>query len=154
MNPFAGGNAAGTGATIRIPSFDNVEVKINYIAPGSYRAKLRSIKQDVSKAGNDMIVFSFDVTGPSGVLKDRRLQCPLTANALWKLARTCGALGIPEGDISTEKYAGKAECMVNIIDDGHAVDDPGTKYCKIQSCDPLPADAPTPSAMPADDVPF
>ena len=161
LNAFPGASAsASDSASITIPSFDGVDSKTYYLPPGEYRAKVSGFKQDVSQSGNKMLVFSFDVSGPSGTLKDRRFFCPITANALWKLKRTCDALGIPEGSISVKSVIGR-ECMVNIADDGES--DNGDKRCKVTSCNPIAAKSPSPSAgfgtrLPPgpedDDIPF
>ncbi len=154
------GAADAGGGTITIPDFSDVEVKVHYAPPGQYPAKVTGFKQDVSRAGGAMLVFEFDVTTPSGVINGRRFHCPLSTNVLWKLKRTCGALGISPGAIKVSEVMGK-QCMVNIVDDGHDVNDPAKKYCAVHSCDPMPAGGAPPSgsgpslpAPPDDDLPF
>ena len=133
LNAFGGAGRSGSGAKITIPSFNNVKQDVKYLPPGKYQAKVSKFKQDVSGAGNEMLVFEFDVKAPNGVLKGRRLFCPLTANALWKLHRVCDALGIDSGEVDVSDVIGR-KCMVNIVDDGQ--NDNGDKYCKIASCAP------------------
>lgn len=50
---------------------------------GNYSAKISSVKQDVSKAGNPMLTIEFTLTEPAGRKMWRYFA--LTPNALWAL---------------------------------------------------------------------
>jgi hypothetical protein len=134
LNAFNGSGASPGGSSITIPDFSGVEVKVFHAPPGAYPGKVIGFAQAVSQSsGNPMLVFEFEVDVGGGKVLKRKFYHPLTSNSLWKLARTCGALGIEPGSISVDKVIG-LECMVNIID-GDDYD--GKPTSDIDSCDEM-----------------
>lgn len=48
--------------------FKREEQKFDLIPEGKYRIRIRSVEKAVSKNGNDMLVFQFDVSGQRSIL--------------------------------------------------------------------------------------
>lgn len=85
---------------IKLPGFGGVDESGGsfHIQSGDYLMKCISVAEEVSKQGNDMLVFKF--AGLEKAAKDRqfRMHCTLGTNALWKLKQTLRALGTPVPD--------------------------------------------------------
>lgn len=133
LNAFSGNGASPGGSSITIPDFSGVEVKVFHAPPGPYPATVVSFSEGRSQAGNNMLIFEFAVDVGGGKTLKRKFYCPLTSNSLWKLKRTCDALGIPPGPIDVGKVVG-LECMVNLLD-GEPYD--GRPTSEIDSCDEM-----------------
>lgn len=106
-NPFIpGGNAAP--ATMPMPgaptaaSNDNFEVDLTdvevgggfTIPDGIYKVRCVNVEQSVSKGGNPMFVWDFEVSeGPKAGFKSKVFTA-ITPAAMWKVAETVIALGV------------------------------------------------------------
>lgn len=98
FNPYAGqGPAASTGLG------DDFEIDLtgvqsgggqDYIGPGTHLMYCSGVSDDVSQAGNRMIVFRFTALSGEFVGKSKNLYCTLTEKALFKLDETLLALGV------------------------------------------------------------
>ena len=75
---------------------DLTEVESSTLIPdGTYRVKCVNVEQSVSKGGNPMFVWDFEIVG--GTKYDGRILKVFTAitpAAMWKVAETVVALGI------------------------------------------------------------
>lgn len=106
-NPFMPNSASTTPASVPMPgapsansnmSFevDLTEVQENdYTIPdGTYRAKCVDVSQDVSKGGNPMFVWSFELIGGQYNGRSFKSWTAITPAAMWKVAETVMALGV------------------------------------------------------------
>lgn len=101
-NPFINtpmpGPSASTGAPASADEFavDLTEVESSGLIPdGTYRVKCANVEQSVSKGGNPMFVWDFEIVGSTQY--DGRILKVFTAitpAAMWKVAETVVALGI------------------------------------------------------------
>ena len=92
-------------------SFNPDDFKENDFSPipvGDHRVRIRDAEEKVSKAGNDMIVLTLDVSGHNSTLwyylvftKDN----PQMVNQ--KLGQIYSSFGITPGDMNTENWKGK-----------------------------------------------
>ena len=77
---------------------DLTEVESSTLIPdGTYRVKCVNVEQSVSKGGNPMFVWDFEIVG--GTKYDGRILKVFTAitpAAMWKVAETVQALGVGE----------------------------------------------------------
>ena len=88
------------------------------LADGVYDAECIEGKNDVSKAGNDMIVLNWTVFGHNG--ETVRVRDYITANAQWKLKQVmqgCGMDTETGRTIEAEEFIGKS-AKVSIVKDG------------------------------------
>lgn len=110
-NPFINGTVApnmGAGAgsapmpsQSSAPSNDAFEVDLSgvqdqsYAIPdGTYKAKCIEVSQDVSKSGNPMFVWEFEITEGQYAGRTFKSWTAITPAAMWKVAETVIALGI------------------------------------------------------------
>lgn len=96
--PSAGGNApmpGGSSAANDAFEVDLTNVEDNsVVAEGEYRARCIDVTQDVSKSGNPMFVWQFEITDGKYTGRVMRLWTAITPAAMWKVAETVIALGI------------------------------------------------------------
>jgi hypothetical protein len=64
------------------------------IPDGSYRAKCIDVIQDVSKSGNPMFVWEFEITEGKYTGRTFKSWTAITPAAMWKVAETVIALGV------------------------------------------------------------
>lgn len=100
-NPFMNANPMPAPGAAPSPSVDEfavdlTDVESSFTIPdGTYRVKCANVEQSVSKGGNPMFVWEFEVTG--GTKYDGHMLKVFTAitpAAMWKVAETVQALGI------------------------------------------------------------
>ena len=84
------------------------------IPDGQYPARIVDCAIDKTKKGDDMLVFTFEVT--EGDFAGRKLwdRAVLTENALWKVKQYAELIGLESGDeIDTQDFIG-IECLVEV----------------------------------------
>lgn len=97
--PNPGATTPMPGATAPIGS-DNFEVDLSevqsgFVIPdGTYRVKCIEIEQTVSKGGNPMFVWTFEVSAGDYTGFQSKVFTALTPAAMWKVAETVEALGV------------------------------------------------------------
>lgn len=97
MNPTA--NAPMPGAPVSSGA-DNFEVDLtnvqdNFSIPdGKYKVKCTEIEQNVSKGGNPMFVWTFQVVEGQYAGFESKVFTAITPAAMWKVAETVQALGV------------------------------------------------------------
>lgn len=85
----AGGMASG------LFEVDLSDVQDNFKIPdGNYKVKCIDIEQSVSKGGNPMFVWSFEVSEGDHVGFQSKVFTAITPAAMWKVAETVQALGV------------------------------------------------------------
>lgn len=93
-NPF-GKPAEGDSGKGKKFSIDFSDMQSGFnIEEGHYPAKCIDVAEGQSKAGNDMLTFTFAIMEGEYVGKEFKNFCAITPAALWKLAETLGALGV------------------------------------------------------------
>lgn len=104
-NPFIpGGAPAPISAPMpgQVPTNDNFEVDLTdvevgggFVIPdGIYKVKCMNVEQTVSKGGNPMFVWDFEIVdGPHAGFKSKVFTA-ITPAAMWKVAETVIALGV------------------------------------------------------------
>lgn len=111
--------------TVRIPKDTGEGGGRVRVPEGDYRAKILSIKQDTSQAGNQMLVVTYQ--GLDGAMKGKKVKdyMALTTKASWKVRGWLKALGAktPESefDLPFKKLVGK-EVGVTLQDDEYTND--------------------------------
>lgn len=106
-NPFMPSTAAnapmpgpgGPSASAAVPSdefaVDLTEVESSGLIPeGTYRVRCANVEQSVSKGGNPMFVWDFEVVGGDHDGRMLKVFTAITPAAMWKVAETVVALGI------------------------------------------------------------
>ena len=106
-NPFMKGPAVAApapsapmpGASVPMGSdnfeVDLSEVKSGFVIPdGMYRVKCIEIEQTVSKGGNPMFAWTFEVSAGDYTGFQSKVFTALTPAAMWKVAETVEALGV------------------------------------------------------------
>lgn len=106
-NPFMtpnqrpAGKAANPMPTSSVPSgIDNFEVDLSEVSDGFsipdgiYRVRCTDVTQDVSKGGNPMFVWQFEVSAGEHAGFQSKVFTAITPAAMWKVAETVIALGI------------------------------------------------------------
>lgn len=108
-NPFINGTATptmGAGSApmpsqSSAPNNDAFEVDLSdvqdqsYAIPdGTYKARCIEVSQDVSKSGNPMFVWEFEITEGQYAGRTFKSWTAITPAAMWKVAETVIALGI------------------------------------------------------------
>lgn len=105
-NPFMRGPASTVPSTNPMPgssvamgsdSFevDLSEVSSGFVIPdGIYRVKCVEIEQTVSKGGNPMFAWTFEVSSGEHAGYQSKVFTALTPAAMWKVAETVVALGV------------------------------------------------------------
>lgn len=87
------------GASVPVGS-DNFEVDLSEvqsgftIPDGIYRVKCIEIEQTVSKGGNPMFAWTFEVSAGPNIGFQSKVFTALTPAAMWKVAETVEALGV------------------------------------------------------------
>lgn len=92
--PMPGNSTAGSADTFEV-DLTNVDTSGGFHIPeGTYRAKLVEVEQSVSKGGNPMFVWTFEIS--AGEQKGFQLKSftAITPAAMWKVAETVEALGV------------------------------------------------------------
>lgn len=122
-NPFINGPAPTAQGASRVNDdfeVDLTDVESQGIIPaGSYRAKCVNVDQSISKGGNPMFVWDFEILEGQGRGRILKVFTAITPAAMWKVAETVIALGVGQtGEIVKFKRSdviGK-ECGVKIED--------------------------------------
>lgn len=92
-NPMPGGGAG-------VATSDNFEVDLtdmqdNFKIPdGNYKVKCIDIEQSVSKGGNPMFVWTFEISEGEHAGFQSKVFTAITPAAMWKVAETVQALGV------------------------------------------------------------
>lgn len=92
--PMPGASAGNAADTFEL-DLTNVDTSGGmHIPEGTYRAKLVEVEQSVSKGGNPMFVWTFEIS--AGEHKGYQLKSftAITPAAMWKVAETVEALGV------------------------------------------------------------
>jgi hypothetical protein len=102
-NPFIPGGAPAPSMPMpgQAPVNDSFEVDLTNvetggftIPDGNYRVKCMNVEQTVSKGGNPMFVWDFEIVdGPHTGFKSKVFTA-ITPSAMWKVAETVIALGV------------------------------------------------------------
>lgn len=122
-NPFVNGPApTAQGAASSADTFevDLTDVESQGLIPsGAYRAKCVNVDQQVSKGGNPMFVWDFELLEGDGKGRILKVFTAITPAAMWKVAETVIALGVGQtGEVVKFKRSdviGK-ECGVTVED--------------------------------------
>jgi hypothetical protein len=89
------------------------------IPEGAYRARCVEVRQDVSKGGNPMFVWDFELTEGAGKGRILKTFTAITPAAMWKVAETVIAMGVGQtGEVvkfGRSDVVGK-ECGVVVAD--------------------------------------
>ena len=123
-NPFVNGPAP-TAQGASASSADDFVVDLTdvessgLIPAGAYRAKCVNVEQSVSKGGNPMFVWDFELVEGDGRGRILKVFTAITPAAMWKVAETVIALGVGQtGEVVKFKRSdviGK-ECGVTVED--------------------------------------
>ena len=74
---------------------DLTDVQDNFNIPdGNYKVKCIDIEQSVSKGGNPMFVWTFEISEGEHVGFQSKVFTAITPAAMWKVAETVQALGV------------------------------------------------------------
>lgn len=99
--PNVGASPAPMHKSSGVPNSDAFEIDLSevqdqsYAIPdGTYKAKCIEVSQDVSKSGNPMFVWDFEITEGKYAGRTFRSWTAITPAAMWKVAETVIALGI------------------------------------------------------------
>ena len=129
-NPFIAGGSPSprpSGAGVPGPSAGADEFMVDLtgveeqglIPEGSYRAKCVNVEQSVSKGGNPMFVWDFELLEGKGSGRTLKVFTAITPAAMWKVAETVIAMGVGQsGSVVKFKRSdvvGK-ECGVQVAD--------------------------------------
>lgn len=84
------------------------------VAPGKHRARLEECDEDVSQAGNDMLVWGWKVIEGEEEGRTIRSYTSLLEDALGGLKTHFAAFGYTEGiaDVDTDDFIGKTALLV------------------------------------------
>lgn len=99
-NPFVSGGAPMPGATTPASTVDNFEVDLTDVSDGftipdgNYKVRCVDIEQSVSKGGNPMFVWTFEVSEGEHIGFQSKVFTAITPAAMWKVAETVMALGV------------------------------------------------------------
>lgn len=103
-NPFMPGTTPQTNTTpmpgASTGGADNFEVDLsdvqnNFVIPdGNYRVRCTNVDQTVSKGGNPMFVWDFQVVEGEHTGFESKVFTAITPAAMWKVAETVEALGV------------------------------------------------------------
>lgn len=89
------------------------------IPEGAYRARCTNVEQSVSKGGNPMFVWDFELLEGDGKGRVLKVFTAITPAAMWKVAETVIALGVGQtGEVvkfSRSDVVGK-DCGVTVAD--------------------------------------
>ena len=76
---------------------DLTEVESSGLIPeGTYRVRCADVQQSVSKGGNPMFVWDFEIVGGEHDGRMLKVFTAITPAAMWKVAETVQALGVGE----------------------------------------------------------
>lgn len=93
--PGPGGPSANATASPDEFAVDLTEVESSGLMPeGTYRVRCANVEQSVSKGGNPMFVWDFEVVGGDHDGRILKVFTAITPAAMWKVAETVVALGI------------------------------------------------------------
>lgn len=93
--PGPGGPSASAAASADEFAVDLTEVESSGLMPeGTYRVRCANVEQSVSKGGNPMFVWDFEVVGGDHAGRILKVFTAITPAAMWKVAETVVALGI------------------------------------------------------------
>jgi len=90
--PMPGG-ASGANDSFEV-DLSGVEDQSYAIPNGTYKAKCIDVQQDVSKSGNPMFVWEFELVEGQYAGRTFRSWTAITPAAMWKVAETVIALGV------------------------------------------------------------
>lgn len=99
-NPFVSGGAPMPGAITPASTVDNFEVDLTDVSDGftipdgNYKVRCVDIEQSVSKGGNPMFVWTFEVSEGEHIGFQSKVFTAITPAAMWKVAETVMALGV------------------------------------------------------------
>ena len=89
------GNSANSAADTFELDLTNVDNSGGFHIPeGTYRAKLIEVEQSVSKGGNPMFVWTFEISAGEHAGFQLKSFTAITPAAMWKVAETVEALGV------------------------------------------------------------
>ena len=100
QNPFENGPAPMPMSGSSFSSPDSFEVDLSdvsdsFVIPdGNYKVKCIDVEQSVSKGGNPMFVWSFEVSEGQHMGFQSKVFTAITPAAMWKVAETVIALGV------------------------------------------------------------
>lgn len=124
-NPFVNGPAPTAQGVVPASGADDFVVDLTdvessgLIPAGAYRAKCVNVEQSVSKGGNPMFVWDFELVEGDGRGRILKVFTAITPAAMWKVAETVIALGVGQtGEVVKFKRSdviGK-ECGVTVED--------------------------------------
>jgi len=124
-NPFVNGPAPTAQGVVPASGADDFVVDLTdvessgLIPAGAYRAKCVNVDQQVSKGGNPMFVWDFELLEGDGKGRILKVFTAITPAAMWKVAETVIALGVGQtGEVVKFKRSdvlGK-ECGVTVED--------------------------------------
>lgn len=93
--PGPGGPSASAATSADEFAVDLTEVESSGLMPeGTYRVRCANVEQSVSKGGNPMFVWDFEVVGGDHAGRILKVFTAITPAAMWKVAETVVALGI------------------------------------------------------------
>lgn len=93
--PMPGPGGAAAQASSDEFAVDLTEVESSDLMPeGTYRVRCANVEQSVSKGGNPMFVWDFEVVGGDHDGNILKVFTAITPAAMWKVAETVVALGI------------------------------------------------------------
>lgn len=93
--PGPGGPSANAAASADEFAVDLTEVESSGMIPeGTYRVRCADVQQSVSKGGNPMFVWDFEIVGGEHDGRMLKVFTAITPAAMWKVAETVVALGI------------------------------------------------------------
>lgn len=91
-NPMPGAPSSSAADNFEV---DLTNVQDNFKIPdGNYKVKCIDITQDVSKGGNPMFVWTFEVSEGAHAGFQSKVFTAITPAAMWKVAETVQALGV------------------------------------------------------------
>lgn len=103
-NPFMPGAPAAPapapGAPTNVSQADSFEVDLTDVSDGftipdgSYKVKCLDVEQSVSKGGNPMFVWTFQISEGDHLGFESKVFTAITPAAMWKVAETVIALGV------------------------------------------------------------
>lgn len=99
-NPFINAPAPTAAGTAPATAADSFEVDLtgiedqSMIPDGPYRARCINVEQSVSKGGNPMFVWDFEIAEGERAGRVLKVFTAITPAAMWKVAETVQALGV------------------------------------------------------------
>ena len=92
--PMPGAPSAGSMADNFEIDLTGVQTNSFVIPDGNYKVRCTDIEQSVSKGGNPMFVWTFEVSEGDHVGFQSKVFTAITPAAMWKVAETVQALGV------------------------------------------------------------